>query len=631
MFPATLTDEDPSHYWGIPSEPGVDIEKATNGDDADTTFGPAVPVGDTVTWTYVVTNTGELPIMPATVADSDPALTVVCEASLADAGGDEIIDIFLPGESVTCTATGAATAGNYENTATVSGPTALPTESCVCDPTDPATWPTDAASFAPNLDPVTGEPITVDATDDSHYHGAAPAIDIEKDTNGVQSDEAPGEEIIAGSTVTWTYEVTNTGTTALANATVTDDQGVTVDCDGDGDGVLDGSNVIAFLLPGESATCEGSGPAVVGGYTNNASVSGDPMVPDFATCGCDPADPSTWPTDAAEFTALLNSDGTPAAPVTDDDPSNYTGITDPGAAIDIEKATNGVDSDVAPGELIAAGDDVTWTYEVTNTGTTALANATVTDDQGVVVSCDVDGNGDPADDATNIIPLLLPGQSVTCEGTGTAVGGPYMNNSAVTGDPVVPDFGTCDCDPADSSTWPTDAALYQAALGDDGEPLAAVTDEDPSHYTGTQRISGTVWDDDNSDGVFDGNETTHAGVLVELLDADGNPVLDADGNPITALTDAEGNYFFDVPPGDYQLRFTAPEGLDMTTPGVINVSVEAGIDVPNLNAGLDTGVPDRLAFTGADAGTMARLAMVLLTSGLAVVFFGRRRDEATEG
>jgi len=40
--------------------PSIDIEKATNGEDADNPTGPLIPVGDTVTWTYVVTNTGNV-------------------------------------------------------------------------------------------------------------------------------------------------------------------------------------------------------------------------------------------------------------------------------------------------------------------------------------------------------------------------------------------------------------------------------------------------------------------------------------------------------------------------------------------------------------------------------------------
>ena len=41
-----VTDDDPSHYFGTTST--IDIEKATNGEDADTPTGPNIPVGDAV-------------------------------------------------------------------------------------------------------------------------------------------------------------------------------------------------------------------------------------------------------------------------------------------------------------------------------------------------------------------------------------------------------------------------------------------------------------------------------------------------------------------------------------------------------------------------------------------------------
>ncbi|MFW2333091.1 hypothetical protein, partial [Ilumatobacter sp.] len=43
-------------------DPAIDIEKFVNGVDADDPTGPVVAVGDTVTFTYVVTNTGEVPL-----------------------------------------------------------------------------------------------------------------------------------------------------------------------------------------------------------------------------------------------------------------------------------------------------------------------------------------------------------------------------------------------------------------------------------------------------------------------------------------------------------------------------------------------------------------------------------------
>ena len=53
-----VTDDDPSHYFGVVS--GIDIEKFTNGVDADDPAGAEIPVGDPVTWTYVVTNPGNV-------------------------------------------------------------------------------------------------------------------------------------------------------------------------------------------------------------------------------------------------------------------------------------------------------------------------------------------------------------------------------------------------------------------------------------------------------------------------------------------------------------------------------------------------------------------------------------------
>ena len=327
-----------------------------------------------------------------------------------------------------------------------------------------------------------------------------PGIDIEKDTNGFDSDVAPGEDIVAGSAVTWTYVVENSGDTALLDATVTDSQGVVVDCDIDGDGAWDGTNVIPFMLPGDFVTCEGTGVATPGPYTNTANVSGDPVIPDFSDPSIDQDDPSTWPTDPADYATLPpDSDGNPIGPVEAEDDSHYTGTILEGG-IDIEKDTNGVDSDVAPGEDIAAGSLVTWTYVVTNTGGTGLANATVTDTPAPVggISCDVDDDG--IFEGTNVIPFLPVGASVACEATGVATPGPFTNNSSVAGDPVVPDFSDPTIDPNDPATWPTDPAAYVPAVGADGNPQGPVDDEDPSNYTGTY-IEGEIDIEKDTNGV----------------------------------------------------------------------------------------------------------------------------------
>ena len=135
---------DPSHYFGyvIPA-PGVAIKKYTNGEDADTPTGPQILVGGAVTWTYVVTNTGNVILTGVTVSD-DQGVVVSCPK-----------DTLAAGEVMTCTASGVATAGQYANIGTVTG-------------TPP-------------------EGPTVADDDPSHYFGfvvSAPGIAIKKYTNG---------------------------------------------------------------------------------------------------------------------------------------------------------------------------------------------------------------------------------------------------------------------------------------------------------------------------------------------------------------------------------------------------------------------------------------------------------------
>ena len=126
--------------------PGIDVEKSTNGADADNVPGPLVAVGDPVVWSYVVTNTSNDPLTNVAVTD-DQGVPVTCpSATLA------------PDASMTCTApAGTAEPGQYENLATATG---------------------------------TGTGgRTVRDSDPSHYFGEDPSIDIEKSTNGQDADD----------------------------------------------------------------------------------------------------------------------------------------------------------------------------------------------------------------------------------------------------------------------------------------------------------------------------------------------------------------------------------------------------------------------------------------------------------
>ena len=190
VFTADITDCDFINPAPIPN---IDIEKATNGVDADTTGAADVPVinnGGNVTWTYVVTNTGQTPINTVVVTDDNGTSSNLNDDfnptfSGGDTNGDNILDL---DETWTYTASGTATTGAYTNQATVTG--------------------------------VSSTGINIADADNSNYVGIAPTIDIEKLTNGNQADnqaDADVPTIPAGDPVTWTYIVTNSGTDPLTN------------------------------------------------------------------------------------------------------------------------------------------------------------------------------------------------------------------------------------------------------------------------------------------------------------------------------------------------------------------------------------------------------------------------------
>ncbi len=90
-----------------PAGASVDIEKFTNGEDADSAPGPQLLVGSAVTWRYVVVNTGTLNLTSVAVVD-DKGVSVSCgQVTLA------------PAATMTCTGTGVATLGQYRNVGTV--------------------------------------------------------------------------------------------------------------------------------------------------------------------------------------------------------------------------------------------------------------------------------------------------------------------------------------------------------------------------------------------------------------------------------------------------------------------------------------------------------------------------------
>ena len=169
----------------------IDIEKATNGEDADTATGPVLNVGDPVTWTYVVSNTGGVDLANVVVTDNKlGAITNI----ILKSGGDQD-NVLEPGEVWTYEANGSAQEGQYANIGSV---------------TADAVYADGTTQIAGLADPTD--------SDASHYLGVAlPEVMLIKD------GEATIDE--GGDVATYTLTITNTSTAeTITVISLTDDQ-----------------------------------------------------------------------------------------------------------------------------------------------------------------------------------------------------------------------------------------------------------------------------------------------------------------------------------------------------------------------------------------------------------------------
>ena len=365
-----------------------------------------------MTFTYVVTNTGNVPL--ANVAVTDDKLGPITSFT-GDTNGNGLLDLT---ETWTYTKTATALAGQQTNVGTVTAQDA-------------------------NNPPGT----TVTDNNPANYFGDAPAINIVKFVNGQDADTPTGPHVAAGSTVTFTYVVTNTGNVPLANVAVTDDKlGPITSFTGDtnGNGLLDLTETWTYT---QTATALAGQQTNVGtvtaqdannppGTTRHRRQPGQLLRrrpgdqhrqvrqrpgrrhPDRAArgrgqhgdvhlrgdqhrqrapgqrrrhrrqAGADhqlhrrhqrqrPARPDRDLDLHETATALAgqqtnigtvtaqDANNPPGTTVTDNNPANYFGDA---PAINIVKFVNGQDADTPTGPHVAAGSTVTFTYVVTNTG-----------------------------------------------------------------------------------------------------------------------------------------------------------------------------------------------------------------------------------------------------------------------
>ena len=431
---ATVGSNEASHTLPVDESSAVTLDKGAHLQDGD--GDGLADLGETIRFTFTVTNTGNDTLHGATVTDPK-AGAVTCPAGS-----------FGPGQSVTCTRDYVVTQDDVDNGSVTNVATA-------------AAIDTDGSVISSQPDD------TVTPTDQ------VTAIRLEK--SGVLADQDGDARADVGELVTWTFVVVNEGRVTLHGVTVSDPKAGPVSCP------------VTSVAPGKSVTCTATYAVTQadidsGSVHNVATASGAPTGRDPITS--EPAE-ATLPVDAhaalsivktgklvdedgddladkgetVEYSFVVTNDGTttlhgisvddprvdsvdcpagsllPGKSVTctasyvvtqadvdagevvntatatgidpdddpvDSDPSTETVDTDARAALAIDKTAHLVDAD--GDDRADAGETVAYAFEVTNTGTTTLHGTAVTDPMldgaGVTVDC-------PAGS-------LLPGKSVSC-------------------------------------------------------------------------------------------------------------------------------------------------------------------------------------------------------------------------
>jgi uncharacterized repeat protein (TIGR01451 family) len=459
--------EDPTTVIVTPA-PSISLVKSSAGyDDVDDSGD--VSLDDTVRYSYVVTNTGNLTINDITITDDNAVMSGGPLLSLA------------PGESDTATFTAVHTvdqadldAGAIENTATVNGTATNDTP--VSDVSDTGTLPNGSplpdpeAVETPNpLDQYPNDPN--DPTDDptTVQFGTSPSISLLKWVTSIDDPDNNGPDV--GDTIHYAFAVTNTGNVTLTNITVTDPTA---------DEVL---GTLASLAPlaTDSSTFTATHELVAAditarGVENTATVSGNNnsvTVTDISDTATAPDGSTVADPEATETPNPL--DVHPNTSDQGDDPTTW--LLPTGGTLELVKSVASVTDEDNNG--LDAGDTILYAFTVTNTGTTTLHEVVVTDDK-------IDVSGDP-------IATMLPGAVDRTTFTGTyvitnadIVGGGVENTATVTGlDPA----GDPVTDTSDAGTAPNGALVIDPDGVETPNPLGEFDNdpqdptEDPTTYT----------------------------------------------------------------------------------------------------------------------------------------------------
>ncbi len=268
--------------------PGIELTKTATVNDADNN---GINAGDTITYNFTVTNTGNTALTNITI--TDPLVTVT-----------GTIPTLTPGasDSTTFTATYTITQTDIDNGTVTNQATATGQDPNGQDVTDDSDDPTTTDhDNNPNTPDTNNDPTITELEQN-------PSIEL---TKTATVNDADNNGINAGDTITYNFTVTNTGNTALTNITITDPL-VTV------------TGTIPTLTPGASDSTTFTATYTItqtdidnGTVTNQATATGqDPNGQDVTD---DSDDPTTTDHDNNPNTPDTNNDPT----ITDVSPPSF--------------------------------------------------------------------------------------------------------------------------------------------------------------------------------------------------------------------------------------------------------------------------------------------------------------------
>ncbi|MEM8980137.1 MAG: GEVED domain-containing protein, partial [Pseudomonadota bacterium] len=500
---------DPTVFQIEPS-PGIEVIKnlASIVDNGDGVLG----VGDVVNYSFAVTNTGNVDLGDVTV--TDPTASV--------SGGPITLGIGVTDTTsftaqLTLDATHVA-AGGVENTASVGGTALDASGDPIIDPltAQPVGVSDDSDSGTEQLLDSSGNPVaqsnpeTVDGpnlagttdgdptNDPTVLFIPAPSLTVVKSVATVLDDNIAGGDGLFGGdgdTINYTFTVTNTGNVDLAGITLSDGlpgivvSGGPIDLDV---GVGDSLSFTATYTVQPSDTARGyieNSATATGNAVDSADnpIYGPTGTPLTASATSDAGtDPDTDP-----VLDPLNTETPDGTGTTDSNPGNDPTVTsvpgNPTPRLSVIKSVASV-ADTSGDGVIGAGDTLTFSFAVTNTGNVDLADVTITDGNAVMsggpISLAIGATDTSTFTATHVITAAEAASGSvenSAQGTGGAV------NSV--GDPLLdPDTGLqrMASDTSDAGTDPDIGpsgvpTAYTDPLGNETPDGSGNTDADPTN------------------------------------------------------------------------------------------------------------------------------------------------------